>query len=68
MSTTAEQIAALESALASGVLTVSYNGRSTTYRSAADLVAAINYFKRQQISASARPGFKVTKFTNGGAA
>lgn len=40
------QIAALEAALASGELSVEYNGRRVTYRSTEDLVAALNYFKR----------------------
>lgn len=39
-------IAALETALASGELTVEYNGRRVTYRSAAEIVSALDYFKR----------------------
>ena len=41
-------ITALESALATGTLTVEYGGRRHTYKSTADIVAAIEYFKRQQ--------------------
>ena len=44
--TTAAKIAKLEEALASGVLTVESDGERLTYRSRADLLGAIDYFKR----------------------
>ncbi len=44
--TTAAKIAKLEEALASGVLTVESDGERITYRSRADLLGAIDYFKR----------------------
>jgi hypothetical protein len=42
-----EAITALETALASGELTVEYAGRRITYRSAAEIVSALDYFKRR---------------------
>lgn len=39
------QIAALEAALAAGELTVESDGDRLTYRSTADLLAALNYFR-----------------------
>ncbi|WP_424363593.1 phage head-tail joining protein [Methylocystis parvus] len=39
-------IGKLETALASGVLTVEYDGRRTTFSSAADLIKSLDYFKR----------------------
>jgi hypothetical protein len=41
-------ITALETALATGELTVEYNGRRVTYRSATDIAAALDYFKRRK--------------------
>lgn len=41
----ATEIAALEAALASGELTVEADGQRITYRSASDIMVAINYFK-----------------------
>lgn len=60
MTTTAEKIAKLEDALASGVLTVESDGERVTYRSRGDLLGAIDYFKRELVAevtpaASARP-------------
>lgn len=37
----------LEAARASGILTVDYDGRRVTYRSDAELAAAIGYVRRQ---------------------
>lgn len=48
-----EAITALETALASGELTVEYAGRRITYKSAADLVAALEYFKRRLLGVPA---------------
>jgi hypothetical protein len=42
-----EAITALETALASGELTVEYAGRRITYRSASEIVSALDYFKRR---------------------
>jgi len=47
MSFTAEHLAALEAALASGELTVSYEGKSVTYQSFKDLEARLNYVRAQ---------------------
>ena len=41
MTYTEEQIGALRAALASGVLTVSYDGKSVTYRSIEEIKAAL---------------------------
>jgi hypothetical protein len=43
-----EAITALETALASGQLTVEYAGRRVTYRSAAEIVPALEYFRRHK--------------------
>lgn len=43
-----EAITALETALATGELTVEYAGRRVTYRSAAEIVSALDYFKRRK--------------------
>ena len=40
-------ILALETALASGQLTVEYDGRRVTYRSASEIETALAYFRRQ---------------------
>lgn len=45
MAFTETQLAALQAALASGVLRVSYDGRSVEYRSVADLERAIGRVK-----------------------
>ncbi|MRI57420.1 hypothetical protein D8770_26310 [Methylobacterium sp. DB1607] len=41
------QIAALEAALAQGVLSVSYEGKSASYRSFEEMIQVIAYLKRQ---------------------
>lgn len=46
-------ITALEEALAYGELSGEYGGRKFTYKSTADLIEAINYFKRQRNEAGA---------------
>jgi hypothetical protein len=43
----AEQIAALESALAKGVRSVSYDGNTVVYQSATDMRATLANLKRQ---------------------
>jgi hypothetical protein len=48
------QITALEAALASGELTVEYNGRRVTYRSPQDILVAIAYLRR--LSEAPAPG------------
>lgn len=53
MATTVDQkIEALEEALSSGTLRVEYDGRSVTYRSQQELVAALEYFKSQRDAAA----------------
>jgi hypothetical protein len=43
-----ESISALETALATGELTVEYAGRRVTYQSTDSILKALDYFKRQQ--------------------
>lgn len=70
--TAAESVAALEKALASGVLTVDIDGARKTYRSAQELREAIAYFRgkaRAEESASrarmiATPDATVAVFVN----
>lgn len=53
------EIDALESALASGELTVEENGARITYRSTSDIVAQIRYFKsraQEFLAPRTRPG------------
>ena len=47
MATLAEQIAALEAAIAKGVRSVTYDGNSVTYQSGADMRATLSSLKRQ---------------------
>ena len=47
MATLAEQIAALEAAIAKGVKSVSYDGHSVVYQNAADMRATLASLKRQ---------------------
>lgn len=50
------KIAALETALASGELTVESDGERVTYRSTRDLKDALSYFKAEQAQAVAPNG------------
>lgn len=52
MSDHTARVAALEDALASGELTIKVEGKETTYRTAADLLKALTYFRDQQRIAS----------------
>lgn len=56
------KIAALETALASGELTVESDGERVTYRSITDLRSALDYFAAKQSAASA-PGGQVRPAT-----
>lgn len=47
MATLAEQIASLESALAKGVRSVSYDGNAVVFQSAAEMRATLANLKRQ---------------------
>ena len=47
MAALAEQIAALEAAIAKGVRSVTYDGNSVTYQNAADMRATLASLKRQ---------------------
>lgn len=47
MASLAEQLATLEAARASGVLTAEHDGSRVTYRSDRELAAAIGYLKAQ---------------------
>lgn len=61
------KITALESALASGELTVESDGERVTYRSVRDLKEALVYFKEAQVSVATtgqvRPASTVAIFT-----
>jgi hypothetical protein len=46
------QIAAIQGAIAAGVTTVSYEGRSTTFRSFDEMLKTVAYLQRLQASAS----------------
>lgn len=65
----AAKIAALETALASGELTIESDGERVTYRSVSDLKAALEYFKAAETQAAAPPrsqpafGFSVVGFS-----
>lgn len=50
MSDLAAKISALETALATGTLTVESGGDRVTYRSVSDLTRALDYFKAQQVA------------------
>ena len=52
MALTASDLTALETALASGELTVEYDNKRVTFRSVDELVKAISYVKSQLTSAS----------------
>jgi hypothetical protein len=57
------QIAAIDTALASGELTVESDGDRVTYRSTADLLKARDHFARlQSQSLSGRPSSTVAQF------
>ena len=60
MATIAENIAALETALASGVTVVSIDGRRTEYRSVSELKAAIEHFKAQERAQTGRRAVSVS--------
>lgn len=51
----ADEIAGLRAAMASGELTVESNGERVTYRSMADIRAALGYFEGMAADASAAP-------------
>ncbi|MDV2988161.1 UNVERIFIED_CONTAM: hypothetical protein Q9R58_28060 [Methylobacteriaceae bacterium AG10] len=48
------QIAAMEAALAQGVTSVSYEGKSASYRSLEEMIQTIAYLKRQDAKAAGR--------------
>ncbi len=66
MTTTAEKIAALETALASGELTIESAGERVTYKSTADLITALNYFRGQEASAASSTQYGSTLASFGG--
>lgn len=64
MALTADDLAALESALASGELTVEYDGKRTTFRSVPELRSAIDYVKGELAAvAGTRTTQSFTEFT-----
>ncbi|SFT11687.1 hypothetical protein [Methylobacterium sp. yr668] len=46
------QIAAMQAALAQGVMSVSYEGKSASYRSFQEMIQIIAYLERQQARAN----------------
>ena len=60
MTTTAEKIAALETAMASGTLEVSYDGKRVRYASQAEMERAIAYFRAQQRQAAGQGAVNVS--------
>lgn len=48
----ATEIAAIETGLAAGELTIESDGDRLTYKSAADMLKALNYFRSQAAAAS----------------
>jgi len=64
----ADQIAALEAALAAGVLSISENGRTVTYPSPEALTKALAslYAQRSHSSGSAGRGWAMTKLASPG--
>lgn len=54
MATTAERITALETALASGLLEVRYDGQSVRYQSVDELKRALAYFQSKAAEESGR--------------
>ncbi|GEP09820.1 phage head-tail joining protein [Methylobacterium gnaphalii] len=49
------QIAAIQAALASGTTSVSYEGKSASYRSFDEMLKVIAYLERQQARANGQP-------------
>lgn len=58
----AAEITGLESALASGELTVEQDGERVTYRSRADIEGALTYFRNRAAAASTAPGARASSF------
>ncbi|MDF2140850.1 hypothetical protein [Paenirhodobacter sp. CAU 1674] len=61
-----EKIAALEEALASGELTVEYDGKRITYRSTQELMTSLNYFRGVKSSQSRGTSVRVSIGAFGG--
>lgn len=61
------QIAALNAAIASGVTSVSYEGKSASYKSLAEMIQTVSYLQRQQDKANGvkRPVAGFAGFANG---
>ncbi len=49
------QIAALQAAIGEGVTSVSYDGKSASYRSLDEMIQAVAYLQRQQLRANGTP-------------
>lgn len=60
-------IAALQAAIGQGVLSVSYEGKSASYRSLNEMIQAVSYLQRQQDKANGvkRPVAGFAGFANG---
>ncbi len=66
MGYTEDQVSALRAALASGVLTVSYDGKSVTYRSVGELKAALAEIETARAREDGRRGRQIRIVTNKG--
>lgn len=62
MAFTTSQLEALEAAIASGELTVKYDGKEVTYRSITDLVSARNIVRANLQGTGALPRVKRTSY------
>ncbi len=61
MAFTSTHVAALEAAVAAGVLTVEHNGRRVTYQSMSDLLKALAQARLEVANAAASGGVAVTQ-------
>ena len=66
MTYTEDQVRALRAALASGVLTVSYDGKSVTYRSIDELKAALAEIETARARENGRRGRQIRIVSNKG--
>lgn len=66
MAFTQSQLDAVESAIASGELSVTFDGRTVQYRSVADLMRARNAIRRSMQDAGALPAVARTSYVSRG--
>ena len=65
MAFTSEQLAALEEAIAQGVTTVAYNGKTVTYRNLADMIKLRDMMRKELGQVSSGSTTILTKFGKG---